>query len=116
MALQTFINIWAMATTEYETTYTPARTKIIKCSLEMASTIALRNIVHCNTINIQWTESAYKYIKRRMLSIKMLSSIIEHLLPPPEITEEKKYIRKMAPMEPRCHGICRSTDGRITRS
>ena len=79
-----------MATTEYETTYTPARTKKIKGSMEMASTIALRDIVDQNTTNIQWSESAYKCIKRRMISIKMLSPIVEHLLPPPEIEEDKK--------------------------
>jgi hypothetical protein len=89
VALQIFINRWAMATTDYETTYTPARTKIIIVSMEIASTIALRDIVDQNTTNIQWSESAYKYIKRRMLSIKMLSPIVEHLLPPPEIEEDQ---------------------------
>ena len=69
VALQIFINRWAMATTEYENTYTAARTKIIECCMEMASTIALRDIVDQNTTKIQWSKSAYKYIKRRMLSI-----------------------------------------------
>ena len=80
----------AMATIDYETTYTPARTKVIEGSMEMASTIVLRDIVDQNTTNIQWSETAYKYIKRRMLSIKMLSPIVEHLLPPPEIEEDQK--------------------------
>ena len=46
----------------------------------MASTIALRDIVDQNTTNIQWTAAAYRYIERRMLSVKMLSPIIEHPL------------------------------------
>ena len=79
-----------MVTTEYETTYTPARTKIIKGSMKMANTITLRDTVDQNTTNIKCSASAYTYIKIRMLSIKMLIPIVEHLLPPPEIEEDKK--------------------------
>ena len=53
VALQIIINRWAMATTEYETTYAPAQTKLINGSMEMASTISLRDIVDQNTTNIQ---------------------------------------------------------------
>ena len=53
VALQIIINRWTMATTEYETTYTPARTKITKRSKEMTSTIALRDIVNHNTTSIK---------------------------------------------------------------